>query len=654
LEKQPISGVSSRLYPRGKLKIFLGASPGVGKTFSMLQAGVEKKKEGVDVVVGLVETHKRKETEEQLKELEVIPRKEVHYRGHTFQELDLDAVLQRKPQLVLVDECAHSNIAGMRHPKRFNDIEEILENGIDVYTTLNIQHIESLKDVISNLTHVAVRETIPDSFFESADEVQLIDLPPDDLLQRLAEGKVYIPEQAKAAVDHFFSKSNLLSLRELALKYAVSVVDEEMSDYVEKHGIKGPWLASDRLMVCVNANAMGPHLVRTTKRLADRLQAKWIAVTVETPLDENRSIRESQFLTTTLRLAENLGGEVVSLDGTDVAETLADYAISRNITEVILGRSGRKGFIKFFRRLFKIPIAEKILLKAPSLSVRILSDTSQEEVQLQQKKILSPPKSFKPYIYSLLTPLAALLFAQGLSKHLSIVDVSMIFFISILFISIRFGLWPSLWATFISIFVYDYYFIEPKYVLGIDSLQGWLNFFLFVTAAVLTSNLASRARDASLATYKRLRQIRFLTSFGQRLLSSKEQTTVLRLLCHRLSTFLHVHTVALGEVDNQFKLLVQYPIKANFTLFDQITGDFEAAHWCYLHGEKSGFGTDTFVDANYIYIPLKIGNDTLGVVGLGVKENDISLDNLRLAQLLVDLGTLAIDRLQLLALSSSV
>lgn len=617
----------------------------------MLQAGMEKKEEGIDVVVGLLETHKRKETEDQLKFLEVIPRKKIEYRGHTFEELDLDAVLQRNPQLVLVDECAHTNVPGSRHPKRFKDIEELLQNGIDVYTTLNVQHLESLKDIVAEITHITVQETVPDSFLKLAHEVQLIDLPPDDLLRRLAEGKVYIGDQAKEAVDHFFTTSNLLSLRELALKHAVTVVDDAMAYYVQEHGIKGPWHASERVMVCVTSSANGPNLVRAGRRTAEGLQAKFIVVTVETPEDEERTITERQQLTQTLQLAESLGGEVVSLDGSDVAETLVDYANGRNITQLVLGREIKPTLFGKIKRRWRSSIIEKVLNHAPHMTISVITEAQTVPEKFTFAKFLKWPESFRPYFFSLVIPIAALITAQNLHAHLSIGDVSMIFFISILLIAIQFGLWPSLLATIICVFFYDYYFIDPSHNLGIDNPQGWLNLILFSVAAILVSNLATRARDVSLATHRRLRQARVLSSFVQHLFTVTDDAQVLHLLCHRLSSFFHINTISLKEQDGILQVLATYSpptSKSSVSSFDQESVDLEAARWTYLHGERSGASTDTFSEAHYLFLPLKIDKIIHGVIGIRAWKNSLSVEQLRMIQLLVDQATLAIDRLHLL------
>jgi two-component system sensor histidine kinase KdpD len=318
---------------RGKLKIFLGYVAGVGKTYAMLEAAHQRQDEGLDVVAAYVETHGRAETEDLLQGLELIPRKQVEYRGVILPEMDIDAVLARHPHLALVDELAHTNAPGSRHPKRYLDVEELLAAGIDVYTTLNIQHLESLNDVVAQITEVTVRETVPDRLLDAATEIELIDLPPDELLQRLKEGKVYVPDQAARASQRFFRPGNLTALREMALRRAAARVDDQMRAYMRTRAIPGPWPAADRLLVCVSPSPLSERLVRTARRLADPLNAKWYALYVETPAHAHLKETDRDRVARTLRLAEELGGKAVTKPGRRVAETVIDYAHRHNVTK---------------------------------------------------------------------------------------------------------------------------------------------------------------------------------------------------------------------------------------------------------------------------------------------------------------------------------
>ena len=325
----------------GKLKVFFGANPGVGKTYAMLEAAQEQRRDGVDIVIGIVETHGRSETEALVNGLEVVPRRVVDYRGTVLQEFDLDAALVRRPTIILIDELAHTNAPGLRHAKRWQDVQELLKAGINVYTTVNVQHLESLNDVVVQITGVRVRETVPDSVLERADDVELIDLPPDDLLQRLREGKVYVPEQIQRAIQHFFTKGNLIALRELALRRTAERVDQQMEIYRRDHAVVRTWPAAETIMVCVNTKPRGPRLIRAARQMASGLHAKWIAVYVQIPRHLRQPQTDRDRLVQTLRLAEQLGAEAVTLTGDNVAQELLSYARSRNVTKIIVGKPVR-------------------------------------------------------------------------------------------------------------------------------------------------------------------------------------------------------------------------------------------------------------------------------------------------------------------------
>ena len=328
---------------RGRLKVFLGAAPGVGKTFEMLQTAQGKRREGLDVVIGVVETHGRKETEALLAGLEIIQRRHIEYKGRVLDEMDLDAIVARRPQLVLVDELAHTNAPGSRHPKRYLDVEELLANRIDVYTTVNVQHIESLNDVVAQITRVRIRETVPDTIFDRADAIELVDLTPDDLIRRLKEGKVYVPKQAERALAHYFSPGNLTALRELALRRTAERVDEQLLTHMQAHAIPGPWAAGERILVCVSEDPRAAGLVRYAKRLADRLHAPWTALSVESRRTLQLTEEERDRVADTLRLAQALGGEPVTIPGGDrsIADDVIAFSQANNVTQIVIGKSTR-------------------------------------------------------------------------------------------------------------------------------------------------------------------------------------------------------------------------------------------------------------------------------------------------------------------------
>src|SRR5689334_15804665 len=355
----------------GRLKIFVGAAPGVGKTFEMLQSAHARLRAGADIVVGVVETHGRAETEALLKGLEVLPRKRIAYRDQTLEEMDIDALIARRPQIALVDELAHTNAAGSRHPKRYLDVEELLSRGIDVYTAVNIQHIESLNDVVAQITDVRVRATVPDSVFDRADAIELIDLTPDDLIQRLKDGKVYVPKQAERALEHYFSPGNLTALRELALRRTAERVDEQLLTHMQAHAIPGPWAAGERILVCISEDPRAAGLVRYAKRLADRLHAPFTALCVETRRSLQWSEVERDRIADTLRLAEALGGEAITVPGGErgIADDVISFAQANNVTQIIIGKSTRSRWFEILHG----SVVHELVRRSGNISVHVIA-----------------------------------------------------------------------------------------------------------------------------------------------------------------------------------------------------------------------------------------------------------------------------------------
>src|SRR5438876_9189082 len=355
----------------GRLKIFVGAAPGVGKTYEMLQQARARKQDGYDIAVGVVETHGRKETQALLDGLEIIARKRLEYRGQTLEEMDLDALIARRPQIALVDELAHTNAPGSRHPKRHLDVEELLSHGIDVYTAVNIQHIESLNDVVAQITHVRVRETVPDSVLDRADAIELIDLTPDDLIQRLKEGKVYVPKQAERALEHYFSPGNLTALRELALRRTAERVDEQLLSHMQANAIDGPWAAGERILVCVSEDPRAAGLVRYTKRLADRLHAQWTAISIETRRSLQLTDEQRDRLADTMRLAEALGAEALTIPGVGrrIADDVINFAHANNVTQIIIGKSTRSRWFEIMRG----SVVHDLVRRAGNISVHVIA-----------------------------------------------------------------------------------------------------------------------------------------------------------------------------------------------------------------------------------------------------------------------------------------
>src|SRR6202167_630665 len=446
----------------GKLRIFVGAAPGVGKTYKMLQQAQARKKDGYDVVVGVVETHGRRETEALLAGLEVIPRRRIEYRGQVLQELDLDAVIARHPQIVLIDELTHSNAEGSRHPKRYLDVEELMSQGIDVYTTLNIQHIESLNDVVAQITHVRVRETVPDSVFDRADAIELIDLTPDDLIQRLKEGKVYVPKQAERALEHYFSPGNLTALRELALRRTAERVDEQLLTHMQANAIAGPWAAGERILVCLSEDPRAAGLVRYTKRLADRLHAPWTAISIETRRSLQLTDEQRDRLADTLRLAEALGGEALTIPGVGrrIADDVIGFPQGKNVTQIIIGKSTRSWWFE----LMQGSVVHDLVRRAGNISVNVIAGEELPAGAAAPKSAVqtaarAEPFDPKPYLMALVIVAIGLAAAEMIQRPFGTENVDLVFLTAVVSVAVRYGLWPSLLASVASSLCYNFFFL---------------------------------------------------------------------------------------------------------------------------------------------------------------------------------------------------
>src|SRR5499427_7209769 len=469
----------------GKLRIFVGAAPGVGKTYEMLLQAHARKKDGYDVVVGAVETHGRKETETLLEGLEVIPRRRIEYRGQWLEEMDLDAIIARRPQIVLVDELAHSNVAGSRHPKRYLDVEELLSHGIDVYSAVNIQHIDSLNDVVAQITHVRVRETVPDSIFDRADAVELVDLTPDDLIQRLKEGKVYVPKQAERALEHFFSPANLTALRELALRRTAERVDEQLLTQMQAGAISGPWAAGERILVCISEDPRAAGLVRYAKRLADRLHGPWTALYIEGRRSLQYTDEERDRIADTLRLAETLGGEAVTLPSADrrIADDVIGYAESHNVTHIIIGKSSRP---RWFEMLHG-SVVHDLVRRSGSISVHVIAGDQLPGQPLPKKTLRTVEErgafEIGPYLLATLAVALALAAAELVNYLIGVENVDLVFLTAIVGIAVRFGLLPSLFASLASAFCYNFFFLPPIYTFTIADPHNIAAFALFTLVA---------------------------------------------------------------------------------------------------------------------------------------------------------------------------
>src|SRR5689334_5931060 len=502
---------------RGKLKIFLGYVAGVGKTYAMLEAAHQRKEQSWDVVVGYVETHKRVETEELIAGLEILPRKQVEYHNITLNELNVDEVLKRRPQLVLIDEFAHTNAPGSRHPKRFQDVEEILEGGIDVYTTLNIQHLESLNDIVAQVTGVVVHETIPDRIIDEASEIEVIDLPPDELLVRLKEGKVYIPEQASRAIEKFFRKGNLTALREMSLRRAAERVDDQMRSYMQTRAIQGPWAAGEHLLVCISPSPLAEKLVRTTRRLAGELNAEWVAVYVEIASKPENNPANRERIGRVLQLAEELGGKSTTLAGRSIEEAVLEYAHKNNITKVIVGKPIKPRW----QELLKGSIVDQLVYASGDIDVYVISARD-------GKTSISVPGDWQPHRplarYALSLALVAVSTLLGIivRSDLEPTNLVMLYLASVVISAIFLGRGPSLLAAFASVLAFDFFLVPPYLTLAVSDTQYIVTFIALLIVSFVISSLTAQGHEQAEAALRREAQTSSLYDLGRDLTSAAD------------------------------------------------------------------------------------------------------------------------------------
>jgi two-component system sensor histidine kinase KdpD len=630
----------------GRLKIFLGAAPGVGKTYEMLQSAHARLKAGADIVVGFVETHGRAETEVLLRGLEVVPRKRIEYRDQTLEEMDLDAVIARKPQIALVDELAHTNAPGCRHPKRYLDVEELLSRGIDVYTAVNIQHIESLNDVVAQITHVRVRETVPDSVFNKADAIELIDLTPDDLIQRLKEGKVYVPKQAERALDHYFSPGNLTALRELALRRTAESVDQQLLNHMQANAIAGPWAAGERILVCVSEDPRAAGLVRYTKRLADRVHAPWTAISIETRRSLQLSEAQRDQLADTLRLAESLGGEAITIPAVQrrIADDLVNFAQANNVTQIIIGKSTRSRWFEIVQG----SVVHDLVRRAGNIGVNVIKGdelpAENSAKSAVQTAVRAEPFNPRPYLMALLITAVGLGAAASIKPHFGIENVDLVFLTAVVIVAVRYGLWPSLLTSVIASLAYNFFFLPPIYTFTITDPTNVIAFFFFMLIAILVSNVAARVRVQADTAIGRIRTTEQLYAFSRKLAGTATLDDVLWATAYQTALMLAVRVVVLLPDAGLLTVKAGYPPE------DELDkADLAAANWAWSNDRPAGRGSDTLPGAKRLFLPMRTGRGLIGVIGIDDDRSGplLTPDQRRLLDALVDQGALAIERVLL-------
>ncbi|OLC29833.1 MAG: hypothetical protein AUH31_05850 [Armatimonadetes bacterium 13_1_40CM_64_14] len=589
----------------GKLKIFLGYAAGVGKTYAMLEAACQRQAEGINVVAALVETHHRKETEALLEGLPAIPRRKFEHRGVVLEELDLDAVLARRPQLALVDELAHTNAPGSRHARRYQDIEELLAAGIDVYTTLNIQSVESLSDVVSQITGVVIRETVPDQVLERADEVILIDFPPDELIKRLHEGKVYVPEQAGTAVQKFFRPGNLTALRELALRHLARKVDRQMRTYMGAHGIPGPWPAGECVLVCLGPGPIAERLVRVGRRLADTLDAEWIVVFVETPEYRRLPDAEKDRIARAQRLAEELGARTETITGISPPQEIVRYALTHNVTKVVAGVSRRP----FLERLIRGSLVDWIVRHTENIDVYVISSPSGRGATPTTVRPRRPAALW-PYAYALAIAAAVGLSGSVFPSRLEPVNLTTLNLLVVVIVAYYWGRGPAILAAWLGAATF-YLAVAPRLTMrGVVSPQFLLTLTGLLVVGLVIGTLTSRIREQAQAARAREASTAALYALSRDLAAAENMEEILNAVTRHISSVFSRQVAIFLPAEGKLDMAVQ---SGDFPFTDN---ERAVASWVFAHGEPAGRGTETLPAATARYLPLKTAQGIRGVLGV--------------------------------------
>lgn len=622
---------------KGKLRVFFGMCAGVGKTYSMLEAAQAALKDGVDVVIGLVESHNRIETEELAKGIEKIPLKKNEYRGTFLNEMDLDAILERKPKIVLVDELAHTNVPGSRHLKRYQDVLEILGNGIDVFTTLNVQHIESRSDTVRQITGAAIRETVPDSIFEKADEVELVDITPDELLKRLAEGKVYTPEQSRHAIQNFFRKGNITALREMALRITAERVDKQLRDYKSTNRIDSTWKSAQRLMVAVSPRPYSADLIRWTRRLAYSMETSWLAVIVET--ENMKSGKYNEMIHKNLSLAEELGAEVITTSGSDISESLIRIAKENNVTQIIVGKSRSKNFFNIFSNT---DIAKLLIEKSGEIDVYVVGgERNDESISYWGWNTIFKSSGIR-YLLSIIIVLAVGLICNSIYQDIGYQTVSLLFLLAVALLPLfGFGPGPTFLAALLSALSWNYYFIPPQHTFHIYKVEDALMFVMYFIVAVVSGVLTARIRSQEILVRQREKRTSALYNLTKDLSAANDINEVAEVAVKNIKKFFDVDVV-LFFMDKDQKLNPTPHLASTFQIDD---ADWRYAQWSILNKQRAGRFTDTLPFAEATYYPLASARYKLGVMGIKTLDSSpLTFDQLSLLDTFISQITTTIER----------
>ncbi|HEV2599085.1 sensor histidine kinase KdpD [Sphingopyxis sp.] len=625
---------------RGRLKVFLGAAPGVGKTWEMLTDGRHRREAGVDVVIGVVETHGRRETEALIEGHEIVARREVDHQGHSLGEMDIDAILERRPQLVLVDELAHTNAPGSRHPKRYQDVEELLGAGIDVYSTLNIQHVESLNDVVASFTRVRVRETVPDVILENA-EIEVVDIPPDELIERLRDGKVYIPQEATRALGHFFSKSNLTALRELALRRAAQAVDAQMLDHVRSHALAGSFAVGERIVVAVSELPVAAELVRAGKRLADALKAPWTAVYIETRRSQSLTDDDRKQLADTLALASRLGASTATVPAASVVEGLQAFARDARATQIVIGKSARPWWFEMRHG----SVVDQLVRTIDDVAVHVLP--GEPEAKAAQRPATALPGRWgktSDYIWSLAMVVLMTALGRLLIEVIDLGNISLLYLVPVMFAAATFGLRAGLFAGLASSLAYNFFFLPPTGTLTVNNPENVISILVLLGVAIVTSQFAARVRAQADLAQSSARQNAALASFSRQLTAAPDQDVLMQAICAEVGRLLDVRTVLLLPSADGPMLRAAVPPEDRLEQIERA-----AAQWAMDNEQPAGRGSATLTASDWLFHPLRTTRGVLGVLGLTRDDarEPVRSDQVPLLMSLLDQASIALDRMEL-------
>ena len=635
---------------QGKLTVFLGAAAGVGKTYAMLEMAHKHLNEGIDVVIGYVETHGRKETENLVEGLTCIPTKTIEYRGKILAEMDIDSIIDRKPELVLVDELAHSNVPVSRHKRRFQDVEELIKNGIDVYTTLNIQHIESLNDVVSQITGIVVKETVPDYIVEQANTVKLIDIPPEDLIQRLKDGKVYIPSQAKQALLNFFRPENIKGLRELALRFTANQVEKDLKECRREDTASVQWPIAGRVMVCVGPSPFSAQLIRAAYRLAGGLQADWLAVHIELTRSSTLSDKDRERLDKNMQLAAELGAKTITVVGEDITKEILEAARCYSISTIVIGKPRHSRLWEIIRG----SIVDQLIRKSGKLNVHVIRGEA-EQGQAITIATAAPSKPMPLLQYSggilmmaLVTGISLLL-----KSKLGIVNIALLYQLPIVMSAYWWGRWPSYFTALCSVIVYYLLFEVSSVYLQIHQLYNLWSFVIFLIVAFVIGGRTQHLKMETELACIREKRTRTLHQFSLEIATVHSLKAVTQVIAKQITNAIERDTRVLlpdshgrlnvwAEHNMQIKQGKQSEIKEHLLLGD--LKEAEVATWAYHYGKAAGNSTQTSPEANYIYIPLKGPIKIVGLLGIRIGEHKLTPEDRRLVDAGVGLAAIAIER----------